>query len=240
MHFKIVQFIYIFCHASTNVQKLLSVQFHPIFFGSSMFNQNFSNVMVFLLGILLISPLAVAQSIPQNGNGAADCTEVDIKFVDDPTLTREENIHLMDQALIRSLSKFDACMTSQDSTSSAGGSSGSAGFGGSTGGGGSIAASDMSGTEKQASPTSAVNVETGSESMTSTGTGQSAGKSGTNLDETIQDSENGRIPEDIPSADNDSVLEAQIRQAAMNETDPEIKEKLWDEYRKYKGKSQDN
>ena len=236
MHFEIVQFIYIFCHASTNVQKLFSVQFHPKLFGSPMCNQNFSNVVLFFLGILLISPLAVAQSITQNGNGAADCTEVEIKYAEDPTLTREENIQLMDQTLIRSLSRFDACMTSTAASSSAGGRSGSTGSGSSTNGGGSIAASDMSGTEKQASPTSFGNAEAESESMASTGTGQAAGKSGTNLDETTQASENGRTPEDIPSADNDSVLEAQIRQAAMNETDPEIREKLWDEYRKYKRK----
>lgn len=46
---------------------------------------------------------------------------------------------------------------------------------------------------------------------------------------------NGKQPDDIPSADNDSVLEAQIRQAAMNEPDPEIQAKLWNEYRRYKG-----
>ena len=46
---------------------------------------------------------------------------------------------------------------------------------------------------------------------------------------------NGKVPDDIPAADNDSVLEAQIRRAAMTETDPEIRAKLWNEYRAYKG-----
>ena len=46
---------------------------------------------------------------------------------------------------------------------------------------------------------------------------------------------NGNVPDDIPAADNDSVLEAQIRRAAMAETDPEIRAKLWNEYRAYKG-----
>ncbi|MGB0570468.1 MAG: hypothetical protein ACPGQM_00135 [Alphaproteobacteria bacterium] len=46
---------------------------------------------------------------------------------------------------------------------------------------------------------------------------------------------NGKVPEDIPPADNDSALEAQIRQAAIEETDPELKNRLWDEYRRYKG-----
>ena len=43
------------------------------------------------------------------------------------------------------------------------------------------------------------------------------------------------IPDDIPEPDNDSVLEAQIRRAAMEETDPRIRAELWNEYRKYKG-----
>ncbi len=46
---------------------------------------------------------------------------------------------------------------------------------------------------------------------------------------------NGGTPKDIPPVDNDSVLEEQIRQAAIHETDPTIKQKLWNEYRKYKG-----
>ena len=47
--------------------------------------------------------------------------------------------------------------------------------------------------------------------------------------------DNGKVPDDIPAADNDSVLEAQIRRAAMTETDPEVRAKLWNEYRAYKG-----
>lgn len=46
---------------------------------------------------------------------------------------------------------------------------------------------------------------------------------------------NGKLPEDIPPSDNDSVLEGQIRQAAIDEPDPELKKKLWNEYRRYKG-----
>lgn len=53
--------------------------------------------------------------------------------------------------------------------------------------------------------------------------------------ETARTQSNGRVPEDIPPADNDSALEAQIRQAAIEETDPELKKRLWDEYRRYKG-----
>ena len=41
-------------------------------------------------------------------------------------------------------------------------------------------------------------------------------------------------PADIPSGSDDDVVARQIREAAMNETDPVLREKLWDEYRKYK------
>ena len=39
----------------------------------------------------------------------------------------------------------------------------------------------------------------------------------------------------LPSANNDDAIAAQIRLAAEAEQDPEIKKKLWNEYRKYKG-----
>jgi hypothetical protein len=45
------------------------------------------------------------------------------------------------------------------------------------------------------------------------------------------------VPEDIPSGNNDDVVARQLREAAMREPDPELREKLWDEYRKYTGLS---
>lgn len=41
-------------------------------------------------------------------------------------------------------------------------------------------------------------------------------------------------PDDIPSGNDDDVVARQIREAAMYEKDPELREKLWEEYRKYK------
>lgn len=43
------------------------------------------------------------------------------------------------------------------------------------------------------------------------------------------------VPEDIPSGNNDDVVARQIREAALSETDPELREALWDEYRTYTG-----
>jgi len=45
-------------------------------------------------------------------------------------------------------------------------------------------------------------------------------------------------PADIPSGDDDDVVARQLREAAMHEPDPVLREKLWDEYRKYTGLSQ--
>ena len=46
---------------------------------------------------------------------------------------------------------------------------------------------------------------------------------------------NGKLPEDIPPADNDDIIAKQIREAALAEPDPQKQEKLWNEYRRYKG-----
>ena len=64
---------------------------------------------------------------------------------------------------------------------------------------------------------------------TTSDTPRPAGSGGT------QDNDFDDIPDDIPRGDDDSVLEAQIRRAAMQETDPKIQAELWNEYRKYKG-----
>lgn len=44
----------------------------------------------------------------------------------------------------------------------------------------------------------------------------------------------GTTPADIPDGHDDDVVARQLREAAENETDPVLREKLWAEYRKYK------
>jgi len=46
------------------------------------------------------------------------------------------------------------------------------------------------------------------------------------------------VPDDIPGGNDDDVVARQLREAATHEPDPELREKLWDEYRKYTGLSQ--
>jgi hypothetical protein len=43
-----------------------------------------------------------------------------------------------------------------------------------------------------------------------------------------------RVPKDVGDGSDDDVVARQLREAAMKEDDPELREKLWDEYREYK------
>ncbi len=42
------------------------------------------------------------------------------------------------------------------------------------------------------------------------------------------------VPADIPDGRDDDIVARQLREAAMKETDPELRERLWEEYRQYK------
>jgi hypothetical protein len=50
-----------------------------------------------------------------------------------------------------------------------------------------------------------------------------------------QDTAKYPAPADIPSGSDDDVVARQLREAASREADPAVREKLWAEYRKYKG-----
>ena len=42
------------------------------------------------------------------------------------------------------------------------------------------------------------------------------------------------IPDDVPDGRDDDIVARQLREAAMQEKDPVLREKLWAEYKKYK------
>jgi hypothetical protein len=44
-----------------------------------------------------------------------------------------------------------------------------------------------------------------------------------------------RTPDDIPVLVDDDIIARQLREAALAEDDPELRERLWEEYRKYNG-----
>jgi len=172
-----------------------------------------------------------------------DCTDVSVDYSDDPTLTREERLRLMDKAFIDSLNKFELCQSAKRMAETSGAASGGAEgeSGDSTGdpggelAGKSVASSTMSGTETPKAMSPSENMESGESGAKQDprGVDKSGRKKNGNMT-----SANGKLPEDIPPASNDDTLAAQIRYAAENETDPVKKEQLWNEYRKYKGLAQ--
>ena len=44
-----------------------------------------------------------------------------------------------------------------------------------------------------------------------------------------------RTPDDIPITVDDDIIARQLREAALTEEDPALRERLWEEYRKYSG-----
>jgi hypothetical protein len=165
---------------------------------------------------------------------SVDCANVQIDYSDDPTLTRGERIHKMDKSLSKSLDNFKLCNqeTKKIETNVANDNSGGAGE--ATGNskaenmGEAIASSTISGTELPAAKDDAQEESEDSLAL------QTINNKNGNYQGSVSTA-NGKHPDDIPSADNDSALAAQIRRAAENETDPNKRKLLWDEYRKYKG-----
>ena len=99
-------------------------------------------------------------------------------------------------------------------------------------------ASNMAGTTPMADP---ADMGTASSNMTGTAIGAESETAAVTARPQMQQAEpdqrltNGRIPDDIPNAGNDSAFEVQIRAAAMAETDPDTQKNLWNEYRRYRG-----
>ena len=191
---------------------------------------------------LLVATTASCADGSEIGDCAPNAVHAD---VDGQPLTRAERIARLDEALNDSLARFDECQEAAAAASDREAGAGSAG-------------GDATGTDGQASGVAGAADGTGDAENPETaepadGTAvesvAAAGVEGTETPEDAGDttsgterppgrdsgSDSGDVPDDIPEPDNDSVLEAQIRRAAMEETDPRIRAELWNEYRRYKG-----
>ena len=139
----------------------------------------------------------------------------------------------MEKAFFDSVNRFESCNLSDPNNTSATGSDGGDQGGGENQAGNAgnspVASQEMQGTEPETETESSMPAQAGTADSDepSENEGGSVVSSG--------GADNGAIPEDIPSANNDDAIAAQIRLAAEAEQDPEIKKKLWNEYRKYKG-----
>lgn len=152
--------------------------------------------------------------------------------------TAEEQVEALDAMLMAGLGEYDERLLREqerikaDAPSNDSGSGGGAGSGGEGDGDGSGGEGDSEG-------------DAGSDGRNSGGTagtnpqsGQTGGQpAGGPVDSSRGSGERGNDrdqPADIPDGSDDDVVARQLREAAEQETDPELKEKLWEEYRRYK------
>lgn len=176
----------------------------------------------YALSLALFIASSVLADEPSSDKTTHDCEVVGINYQDNPELTRAEKLALMEQAFYESLKKFEDCNLSINDSSSANGNAASAAG---SAGGESAASEAKQGTE----------AETEQEAVAASDA-SSAVSSEDNSEQVLSGpADNGKIPDDIPPAENDDAIAAQIRIAAEAETDPEVRKKLWNEYRKYKG-----
>lgn len=130
-----------------------------------------------------------------------------------------------DERLLREQERIKASAPNNNSEN---GGSGGGGSDGSDGGGSEAAGSETAGdSEGGDDPAS-------NENQTASTGGQAAGRpggSGTGPGSPGKDIDQ---PADIPDGSDDDIVARQLREAAEKETDPELKAKLWEEYRRYK------
>ncbi|OUR71474.1 hypothetical protein A9Q78_09790 [Methylophaga sp. 41_12_T18] len=167
-----------------------------------------------------------------------DCSDTNIHFVEQADWTAAERLEAMDKAFFDSVNRFELCNLSTQSSSEsspenaenqASGATSDASSESSDGSSeaqesnfNSVASPSISGTEIEPPPPPAYIADDSTIDETITASSGSSASNGTK-------------PADIPDADNDDVVAAQIRRAAELEQDQVKKAKLWNEYRKYKG-----
>lgn len=149
-------------------------------------------------------------------------------------LTPAEQVAILDARLEQGTGEFDSMIleeqqeqrrTAREQTSSNQSESGQSGTGGSSGAPGGAGEGGMA---------DAGGYGGGGGYSTGGGMGGAGGSGG----DVPQNTAKYPPPKDIPSGSDDDVVARQLREAAMREPDPAVREKLWDEYRKYKGISE--
>jgi hypothetical protein len=149
--------------------------------------------------------------------------------------TPEEMIAALDASLKQGMGEYDEKLlreqerikaaTPNDNSASGGGIGGGSGEGGSGAEGNSGDSGDSGG------------MNDGSEGGNQGVEGDGGRPAGGPADSSIGSGEAGNDsdqPEDIPDGSDDDVVARQLREAAEKENDPELKAKLWEEYRRYK------
>lgn len=154
-------------------------------------------------------------------------------------MTTEERKEALEGDLDSSLSEFDRMLLREqeilaEEQAEQAAQAAASGGGASSGGGSPGGSLDEEGSPQTAdagSPT----VGTGGSPDTPQAEASESGEEGAPVGEREDaSSTNGRVPPDVGDGSDDDIVARQLREAAMNEDDPELREKLWEEYRAYK------
>lgn len=147
--------------------------------------------------------------------------------------TAEEQVAALDAMLMAGLGEYDERLLREqerikaDAPSNDSGSGGGAGSNG-EGGGEGDSEGEAGSDGRNSGGTAGTNPQSGQTGGQPAGgpvdSSQGSGQGGNDRDQ----------PADIPDGSDDDVVARQLREAAEQETDPELKEKLWEEYRRYK------
>ncbi|MDH3347843.1 MAG: hypothetical protein OEM02_07065 [Desulfobulbaceae bacterium] len=172
--------------------------------------------------------------------------------------TSTEAVSQLDASLLEALGDFDEMLLKEEehinvkkghtSEGAAGGPGSSAGGSGmtGTGNGAGLAGQGNNGSASQGSDTQQSTATLNEGPQTQTGskdsTAQPVGKGGDTTSDPAAGSGSGTAGAvtgsqkmDSINTSNDDIVARQLREAAENETNPELKRKLWEEYRRYKG-----
>ena len=148
--------------------------------------------------------------------------------------TLDEQLAVFDAELMGGLGDFDEMLLREQqrvraeapmTDSASGGSGAGSGVDGAEGSGDAGGSEGSSGEYGESGE--------GAEALEGEGDG-SAGMGGREGSPSQRGSRGKGVPRDIPNGDDDDVVARQLREAAEKETSPELKAKLWEEYRKYK------
>jgi len=159
--------------------------------------------------------------------------------------TAEEQVAALDEMLMAGLGEYDERLlreqerikaaTPNDNSGSGGDGGGMGGEGGGDGSGdGDGDASNSTDGEADGQDGSNSGGAAGSNGETGTTGGQPEGGAVDSSDGSGDTGSDSEQPEDVGDGSDDDVVARQLREAAQKETDPELKAKLWEEYRRYK------
>ena len=132
--------------------------------------------------------------------------------------TEEEKIRRLEKELEQALAQFDNCIVEESKSLKE------------SGGGGAAASASTTASGENESENLKESSSTPSTSIISDGD--------INLEESNSrqlSSSNGSIPKDVALIDDDDIVATQLRELAMSEEDPNLRDQLWDKYREYKG-----